>query len=320
MKDFNLKNYLLKNPLKSTLKKGTINEAFEGFGGVGTPAVVGEGVPMQKKDFNTNTDPWGWEDQVKSMRDDEQSRPNKWIADIDRLQPRYGDWMATYEYPGIIVWDHPDIDGAVVVATPGWDGKGTPVEFQSKAGSTQMLKVLDQDNFPNVKSYIAAVAPYLDMVEDANLNPTGETPAAKFQGLHEADLGGMQTLFVMDYNSGKVFSKMVSGDMQSEEIEQMLADEYGMNPSDVYYMITNQSEVEDLDDTQLNENDDYYNENPNDRMEGLVNQRELAAFAKAALNIAQDLDDEGFEFEDVIAFLTNKLEDIMSGTSGPQIR
>ena len=113
---------------------------------------------------------------------------------------------------------------------------------------------------------------------------------------------------------------MVSGDMQSEEIEQMLADEYGMNPSDVYYMITNQSEVEDLDDTQLNENDDYYNENPNDRMEGLVNQRELAAFAKAALNIAQDLDDEGFEFEDVIAFLTNKLEDIMSGTSGPQIR
>ena len=34
---------------------------------------------------------------------------------------------------------------------------------------------------------------------------------------------GMSTLFVMDYQSGKMFSKMVPEEMQSEEIEEMLA-------------------------------------------------------------------------------------------------
>jgi hypothetical protein len=354
MKDFNLHKFLRDNPLtreKQTLKKGKINEAFEGFGGVRSVAPIHE-APVQSKDFN-------W-DPTDTADYDEQSQPNKWIADIDRMQPAYGDWKVTWEHPGILVWSHADVPDAVVVATPGWDGDGTPVEFQSAAGSSQMLKVLDQDKFPSFKAYLSAIRPYLDMVLDANVNPTGDdtsdkgvTPLAQrmpndigeFQGVHEGDidqfvglgqfgglaqiggkekgkmgegLSGMKTLFVMDYQSGKMFSKMVPANMQSEEIEEMLADEYGMNPSDVYYMITDEAEVENLDDANLMENDYFDRRRADDsngeasrRIDGLVKQRELQAFSEAALNIAQDLDDEGFDAQDIKRFLINRLNHLV---------
>jgi len=196
---------------------------------------------------------------------------NKWMNDIESIQPEYKDWKASWEYPGIIVWSHADILDAIVVATPGWDGPGTPVEFQSAKGSTQMLKVLDQDEFPNIKAYIAAIAPYLDMVADANeveqedegymgtdydssedmavdMVKKGITREDSFiDAQRDADsLGKMKTLFVMDYNSGKVFSKMIPGNMQSEDIEELL-DGYNFNLNDIYYMVSNHSEVEDMD-------------------------------------------------------------------------
>jgi hypothetical protein len=341
MKDFNLQKYLRENPLtkqSKVLSKGKINEAFEGFGGVRSIAPIHE-APIQTKDFN-------W-DPTDTADYDEQSQPNKWIADIDRMQPAYGDWKASWEHPGLIVWSHAEIPDAVVIATPGWDGKGTPVEFQSAKGSSQMLKVLDQDDFPNIKAYIAAIAPYLDMVEDANLNPTGEREpkgTSEFQGVHEdgymgtkydssedmavdmvktgirEDLAGMKTLFVMDYQSGTVFSKMIPSNMQSEEIEEMLADEYGMSPNDIYYMITNKAEVEDLDDQAIEEGsmifdkgwqyDDDEEEMPS-RIEGLVNQRQLAKFSETVMEIAQDLDDEGFDAQDIKKFLKDKLDDMI---------
>lgn len=344
MKDFNLQKYLRDNPLtekKQVLSKGKINEAFEGFNGVRSIAPIHE-APIQTK--NSNFDPTDTADY------DEESRPNKWIADIDRLQPEYGDWKASYEYPGIIVWSHADIPDAMVVATPGWDGKGTPVEFQSVKGSHQMLKVLDQDVFPTVASYIKAIAPYLDMVEDANLNPTGEEMpkgSKEFQGVHEG-LPGMKTLFVLDYGSGTVYEKMIPANMQSEEIEEMLADEYGMNPTDIYYMITDKSEVKNLDDADMDEGymgtqydssedmavdkvkkgireNDYFDRrrasddtmrtmpSSNERLEGLVNQRELAKFGEAVMAIAQDLMDEGFDADDVKRFLARKLNGMIVG-------
>jgi len=344
MKDFNLQKYLTDNPLtrqSKSLSKGKINEAFEGFGGVKDPTVVGDGVRKQPKDFNF--------DPTDTADYDEQSQPNKWIADLDRMQPSYGDWKASWEHPGLIVWSHADVPDATVVATPGWDGPGTPIEFQSKAGSSQMLKVLDQDTFPTFKAYLSAIKPYLDMVLDANVNPTStdyETSAIKapgmgeFQGVHEEgymgtpydssedmavdmvktgvreDGMGMATLFVMDYQSGKMFSKMIPQEMQSEEIEEMLADEYGMNPSDVYYMTTMNPEVEDLDDANLMENDYFDRRRDDDEempslIEGLVDQRQLAKFAEAVMAIAQDLDDEGFDAIDIKKLLKDKLDDMI---------
>jgi hypothetical protein len=47
------------------------------------------------------------------------------------------------------------------------------------------------------------------------------------------------------------------------------------------------------------------------RIEGLVNQRYLAKFAEAAMMIAQDLDDEGFDAQDIKAFLIAKLNDMI---------
>ena len=397
MKDFNLHKFLRDNPLtkqNKTLAKGKINEAFDSFGGIKGVGAIGDGVRKQDKDFN-------W-DPTDSADYDEQTQPNKWIADIDRLRPEYGDWKATWEHPGLIVWSHADVPDAVVVATPGWDGEGTPVEFQSQAGATQMLKVLDQDTFPTFKAYLSAIKPYLDMVLDANVNPTStdyekspiKAPGmGEFQGLHEnqneilnkierwlhtttepfdnyafdgddtvtlydendneieslsvsRDMGitsgkymgtqydssedmavdmvkkgireglaGMKTLFVMDYQSGKIFSKMVDANMQSEEIEEMLADEYGMNTNDIYYMITDEVEVEDLDDANIMENeypkgDDL--EMPS-RIEGLVDQRYLAKFAEAIMMIAQDLDDEGFDAYDIKKLLKDKLDDMIIG-------
>jgi hypothetical protein len=341
MKDFNLQKFLRDNPLtkqNKTLSKGKINEAFEGFGGIKDTSAIGDGVRKQDKDFN-------W-DPTDSADYDEQSQPNKWIADLDRLQPSYGDWKASWEHPGLIVWSNADVPDAVVVATPGWDGEGTPVEFQTQAGSTQMLKVLDQDEFPTFKDYLNAIKPYLDMVLDANVNPTStdyEKSDIKAPGMEEGGymgtqydssedmavdklkkgiregLDGMKTLFVMDYQSGKMFSKMVDANMQSEEIEQMLADEYGMNPSDVYYMITDEAEIENLDDANLMENDYFDRRREEDaeeeefpsRIEGLIDQRELAKFAEAVMAIAQDLDDEGFDAIDIKKLLKDKLDDMI---------
>ena len=109
MKDFNLHKFLRDNPLtkqNKTLSKGKINEAFEGFGGIKDTSVIGDGIPKQPKDFN-------W-DPTDSADYDEQSQPNKWIADLDRMQPVYGDWKATWEHPGLIVWSHADVPDAVV--------------------------------------------------------------------------------------------------------------------------------------------------------------------------------------------------------------
>jgi hypothetical protein len=403
MKDFNLHKYLRDNPLTNQtnkLSKGKINEAFEGFGGVKGIAAIGDGALNR----DTNFDP------TDSADYDEQSQPNTWIADIDRM-PDYNGWKASWEHPGLIVWSNEEVPNATVVATPGWDGKGTPVEFQSGGGVSQMLKVLDQDTFPTFKAYLSAIRPYLDMVLDANVNPTStdyetsdiKAPGMeKFQSIHEGpdeiinkierwlhtttepyadydfdgddtvtlydeddneieklsvskDMGittregymgtpydssedmsvdmlkkgireglaGMKTLFIMDYQSGKMFSKMVPDNMQSEEIEEMLADEYGMNPNDIYYMITDEAEVQDLDNANIMEGDfglathngdfggDDSEEEMPSRIEGLVDQRELAKFAQAVMMIAQDLDDEGFDAIDIKKLLKDKLDDMI---------
>ena len=169
MKDFNLKKFLVDNPLtKTTLKRGQIKEAFEGFGGVSGIDAIGDGAPSQ-------------------MKDDEEDRPNKWISDIDRM-PSINGWSVSWEHPGILAWSHPSVPTAIVVATPGWDGPGTPIEFQSDAGSMQMLNVLDQDEFSSFKEYAAAIKPYLDMVLKANTEfSDSETSQDEFQGIHETN-------------------------------------------------------------------------------------------------------------------------------------
>ena len=278
MKDFNLSRFLRDNPLtKASAKKGNINEAFEGFGGVKGIGAVGDGVLRQPKDFNF--------DPTDTADYDEQSQPNKWIADIDRMQPSYGDWKASWEHPGLIVWSHADIPDAVVVATPGWDGKGTPVEFQSGAGSTQMLKVLDQDIFPTFKAYLSAVKPYLDMVLDANLNsPGGTMQDAGFQGAQTEGYMGTQ------YDS----SEDMAVDMVKTGVREALPNENDFNNT-VNKMRKKSNSIG----------------NRPSRIEGLVNQRELAKFAEAVMAIAQDLDNEGFDAMDIKIFLKDKLDDMI---------
>ena len=283
MKDFNLHKFLRDNPLtKQALKKGKINEAFEGFGGVKGIGAIGDGVPFQKNAIKEE-DPWGWDKHVAQMRDDEQDRPNKWIMDIDRM-PAVNGWKASWEHPGIISWTHPEVHTAMVVATPSWDGPGTPVEFQSEAGASQMLKVLDQDKFSSFKDYAVAVKPYLDMVLDANVNPAStdyETSDIKAPGMEEEGHMGTQ------YDS----SEDMAVDMVKKGIR-----EGGINTPRVDYL----NPMEDEDDLEM----------PS-RIEGLVDQRELAKFAEAVMAIAQDLDNEGFDAVDIKKLLKDKLDDMI---------
>lgn len=244
MKDFDLKNYIIHNPL--TGRKELMKEAFEGMKGVGGVSVVGD---APKKS------PHGW-----SGDEGQPEGINTWIADIDRY-PAIDGWKASWEYPGVIAWTHEEIGDAQVLATPGWDGKGTPVEFQSDAGSTQMLKVLDQEEFSSFKEYAAAIKPYLDMVADANLDPTGDGRSPRAQRM----------------------------------------------PSDIAEDASMTSDAGWEYDDQ-----DIPNESPMDRIYSLVNQRQLQLFRKSALDIAQDLDDEGFDREDIVSFLVNFIEDNLS--------
>jgi len=346
MKDFNLHKFLRDNPLtkqKQTLKKGKINESFEGFGGYRDISPIHE-APIQTKDFN-------W-DPTDTADYDEQSQPNKWIADIDRMQPEYGDWKATWEHPGIIVWSNADIPDAVVVATPGWDGQGTPVEFQSNAGSSQMLKVLDQDQFATFKDYLNAIRPYLDMVLDANVNPTStdyETSDIKapgmgeFQGLHEGkedilnkierwlhtttepyadyEFDGDDTVTLYDEDNNEIESLSVSRDMgirsknymgtQYDSSEDMAVDmvKKGIRENDSF--IQAQRDADSVTSDKGWQYDDE--EEMPSRIEGLVNLRELAKFAEAVMAIAQDLDDEGFDSIDIKKLLKDKLDDMIIG-------
>jgi hypothetical protein len=154
MKDnFNLTGFLKKNAL--------LNENIGGYIDL-KPINVNEeiGTAMEEEDSMIFGKGWQYDD-------DEGTGKNSWIADIDRM-PSVGGWKATLEYPGVISWTHPDVPTAQVMATPGFDGPGTPVEFQSEAGSTQMFTVLDQDDFETFEDYAAAVKPYLDKVADAN--------------------------------------------------------------------------------------------------------------------------------------------------------
>lgn len=139
--NFNLKGYLKKNTL--------LKENIGGYVDI---------QPM-REDVN---DPWGWN---KQAQDDENFRKNRWIADIDRMQDVDG-WKASWDYPGVISWTHSGIDNVQVVATPEWDGPGTPIELVSGDGSTKVLKVLDQDEFETFEDYAAAIKPYLDKAVD----------------------------------------------------------------------------------------------------------------------------------------------------------
>ena len=56
--------------------------------------------------------------------------------------------------------------------------------------------------------------------------------------------------------------------------------------------------------------DDDEEETPS-RIEGLVNQRQLAKFSETVMAIAQDLDDEGFDAQDIKKFLKDKLDDMI---------
>ena len=49
----------------------------------------------------------------------------------------------------------------------------------------------------------------------------------------------------------------------------------------------------------------------NERLEGLVDQRQLAKFGEAVMAIAQDLMDEGFEEDDVKRFLARFLNEMI---------
>lgn len=275
MKDFNLHKFLRDNPLtRQSLKKGKINEAFEGFGGVKGIGAVGDGVMRQSA--NSNFDP------TDIGSGDEASQPNTWIADIDRM-PAVNGWKASWEHPGIISWTHPEVPTAMVVATPGWDGPGTPVEFQSEAGSSQMLKVLDQDKFSSFKEYAAAVKPYLDMVLKANVGDEADMDQAEFQGIHEEGYMGTQ------YDS----SEDMAVDMVKKGVK-----EIGVNTKRADYL----NPMEDEDEMgELS------------RIEGLANQKLLAKFGEAVMMIAQDFDAEGFDPEDIKQFLKDKLDDMIIG-------
>jgi hypothetical protein len=296
MRDFNLQKYLTDNPLtrqNKTLTKGKINEAFEGFGGIKDPTVVGDGVRKQPKDFS-------W-DPTDTADYDEQSQPNKWIADLDRMQPAYGDWKASWEHPGLIVWSHADVPDAIVVATPGWDGKGTPVEFQSGAGSTQMLKILDQDEFLTFKDYLNAIKPYLDMVLDANVNPTStdyETSDMKAPGMEEE--GYMGTPY--DSSEDMAVDMLKKGIRENDYFDKRNSDLKNVNRTISNKMGSKADYINGIEDDE---------EEMPSRIEGLVDQRELAKFAEAVMAIAQDLDDEGFDAVDIKKLLKDKFDDMI---------
>jgi len=264
MKDFNLHGFLRNNPLTSDKKnKSNINEAFEGMRGVADFSTIGSPIKNEGKVKENMS----IANRIMAIRDKEQ-HPNKWINDIDRMQPEYGDWKASLEYPGIIVWSHADMPDVMVVATPGWDGPGTPIEIQFADGKSKMIKILDQDVFATYKDYMMAVKPYLDMT------------ANSYTDMKEAKMKKEEGYMGTQYDS----SEDMAVDMVKTGIREM--------PSRMPSRMSNR-------------------ETPDQRMEGLVNRRYLAKFAEAAMMIAQDLDADGFDEQDIKRFLMSKLDDMI---------
>jgi hypothetical protein len=95
--------------------------------------------------------------------DEEYAEDNAWMQDIDAEQ--VGEFIVTYEHPGIITWNKQGAEEDMFfAATPKWDGQpGTPIEaiFAEGYPDTEMIYVEKQDEFVSFQEYAETIYPII---------------------------------------------------------------------------------------------------------------------------------------------------------------
>jgi hypothetical protein len=96
--------------------------------------------------------------------DEEYAEDNAWMQDIDAEQ--VGQFIVTYEHPGIITWNKQGAEEDMFfAATPKWDGQpGTPIEaiFAEGDADTEMIYIEKQDKFVSFQEYAETIYPILE--------------------------------------------------------------------------------------------------------------------------------------------------------------
>ena len=104
---------------------------------------------------------------------EQEVKDNAWMN--EDLDEKVGDFIVTFDYPGIINWDKQGAEqNMFFAATPQWDGPGTPIEAifadgDPKTGQDSvMIKVLKQDTFASFQEYAETVYPIIKQWMDQN--------------------------------------------------------------------------------------------------------------------------------------------------------
>jgi hypothetical protein len=141
------------------------------------------------------------------------------------------------------------------------------------------------------------------MVLDANVNPTStdyETSGMKAPGMEEE--GYMGTPY--DSSEDMAVDMLKKGIRENDYFDKRNSDLKNVNRTISNKMGSKADYINGIEDDE---------EEMPSRIEGLVDQRELAKFAEAVMAIAQDLDDEGFDAIDIKKLLKDKLDDMIIG-------
>ena len=220
--------------------------------------------------------------------DEEYAEDNAWMQDIDAEQ--VGQFIVTYEHPGIITWNKQGAEEDMFfAATPKWDGQpGTPIEaiFAEGDPDTEMIYVEKQDEFVSFQEYAETIYPILqkyleskrkdihgEMFEEEDMNEHQEeyVQIAKDAGSYESAVERLE-----DYGVNRMLANQIASDVWTEEgdLKEYSWDEEG---------------TDDPDREEMRGDDDH------DRFWDLGGAQLHDA--------AKSLVDDGFDVEDIISFI-----------------
>jgi len=199
---FNIKQFLQENKVgpygvikeSSKKKKKSLKENYIDLRPVGAGAPFGGYTKALKEDLEEDDIYMGPKkpepNQIYNtpQGEEELGEDNAWMKDVHN--EIVGDLTVNYEHPGVLVWTNEQIN-SYFVATPKWDGPGTPIEFVNEGGDSEVIYVEKQDEFVSFEEYAETIEPILEKYlqakkrgevdEDINNGPVGNDKLEEFE-------------------------------------------------------------------------------------------------------------------------------------------
>jgi hypothetical protein len=252
---FNIKQFLQENKVgpygvikeSSKKKKKSLKENYIDLRPVGAGAPFGGYTKALKEDLEEDDIYMGPKkpepNQIYNtpQGEEELGEDNAWMKDVH--DKKVGDFTVNYEHPGILVWTNEETYqyDSYFVATPKWDGPGTPIEFVKEGGDSEVIYVEKQDEFVSFEEYAETIEPILEKYlqakkrgevdEDINNGPVGNDKLEEFE---DDDIEGterMQGIISREdmknfiHFASRIFKDLLDDGFEPEDIEEFLIKE-----------------------------------------------------------------------------------------------